>query len=211
MKFRFKQSSQVQPTLKALHRNRRRNGQGLVEFALIAPILLMTLFAIVDFSWVVFNYAGLFNGLREATRYGSVPGFGPTKQYMDCAGLRNIVAGQAGWSGIANDPTGIAIKYDDGRPSPIPGTSPAITLPSTTAYCGTVGSPTTISLEGSYSPPTGGCSTCRTTANPVQNGDRIVITLTTNVHFLTPFLNTMVPGGFPFSITGARTVFPSGV
>ena len=47
-------------------------GQGLVEFALVAVFLLLTMFAIIDFSRVFFGYATMANGVREGARYAVV-------------------------------------------------------------------------------------------------------------------------------------------
>src|SRR5439155_17951438 len=82
---------------------RKSKAQGLLEFALILPILLMVLFGIIDMGWIAFNFSQVYNATREATRYGSVPGFPPTGgqyQYLDCAAIRNRLVAQAGFSGI---------------------------------------------------------------------------------------------------------------
>lgn len=47
-------------------------GQGLVEFALILPLLLLILMGMIDFGRVLFIYANLFNAAREASRYAIV-------------------------------------------------------------------------------------------------------------------------------------------
>ena len=47
-------------------------GQGLVEFALVALFVLLTLFAIIDFARVFFGYATMANGVREGARYAVV-------------------------------------------------------------------------------------------------------------------------------------------
>ena len=47
-------------------------GQGLVEFALVALFLLLTMFAIIDFARVFFGYATMANGVREGARYAVV-------------------------------------------------------------------------------------------------------------------------------------------
>jgi len=49
-----------------------RRGQSLVEFALIAPLLLALLFVIVELGIVFSIYLGLTNSAREAARTGSV-------------------------------------------------------------------------------------------------------------------------------------------
>jgi Flp pilus assembly protein TadG len=57
-------------------------GQGLVEFALVALFLLLTVFAIIDFSRVFFGYATMSNGVREGARYAIV-------QPSDEAGIKD--------------------------------------------------------------------------------------------------------------------------
>jgi Flp pilus assembly protein TadG len=47
-------------------------GQGLVEFALVALFLLLVMFAIIDFARVFFGYATMANGVREGARYAVV-------------------------------------------------------------------------------------------------------------------------------------------
>jgi len=48
------------------------SGQGLIEFALVALFVLLTLFAIIDFARVFFGYATMSNGVREGARYAVV-------------------------------------------------------------------------------------------------------------------------------------------
>src|SRR5579859_6767619 len=95
-------------------RSRKKpNAQGLVEFALIAPILLLVLFGLIDFGWMVFNFSQLDNSMRESVRYGSVIGLGATDQIKDCAGIYNKLAQLAGYSRI--DQTKVHIWYDYGK------------------------------------------------------------------------------------------------
>ena len=47
-------------------------GQGVVEFALVALFLLLTMFAIIDFARVFYGYATMANGVREGARYAVV-------------------------------------------------------------------------------------------------------------------------------------------
>jgi hypothetical protein len=51
---------------------RRERGQGLVEFALVLPALLLTLMGIADFGRLFAVYSNLFNAAREGARYGLV-------------------------------------------------------------------------------------------------------------------------------------------
>lgn len=47
-------------------------GQGLVEFALVLPILLLILVAVVDFGWFIFVKTNLNNAAREGARVYAV-------------------------------------------------------------------------------------------------------------------------------------------
>jgi Flp pilus assembly protein TadG len=54
--------------------SRRRRGQALVEFVLVAPIFFLLLFAIIDFGRYVYYVQILNNAAREGTRYAIVHG-----------------------------------------------------------------------------------------------------------------------------------------
>jgi uncharacterized repeat protein (TIGR01451 family) len=47
-------------------------GQGLVEFALILPVLLLVMLGTIEFGYVFTVYSGMFNAAREGTRYGAI-------------------------------------------------------------------------------------------------------------------------------------------
>ncbi|MEA2607169.1 MAG: TadE-like protein [Chloroflexota bacterium] len=53
-------------------RNRRTRGQALVEFALVIPIFLLLVFAIIDTSRYVYTGNALNEAAREAARQGTV-------------------------------------------------------------------------------------------------------------------------------------------
>ncbi|MCK4316567.1 MAG: thrombospondin type 3 repeat-containing protein, partial [Anaerolineae bacterium] len=57
---------------RTLSLRRCSRGQGLVEFALILPLLLLLMLGIIEFGYVFAAYSGLFNAAREGTRYGVV-------------------------------------------------------------------------------------------------------------------------------------------
>jgi Flp pilus assembly protein TadG len=48
---------------------RGENGQAMVEFALILPILILILCGIIDFGWIFGNQVVLSNATRESARY----------------------------------------------------------------------------------------------------------------------------------------------
>jgi Flp pilus assembly protein TadG len=52
-------------------RVRHQRGQALPEFALIAPVLFLILFAVIQFGFLLGGQIGFTNGVREAARYAS--------------------------------------------------------------------------------------------------------------------------------------------
>jgi TadE-like protein len=59
----------------------RERGQALVEFALVAPILVLILVAIFQFAYVLETQIGLTNALREAARRAAAAP-GPTSGWV---------------------------------------------------------------------------------------------------------------------------------
>jgi hypothetical protein len=55
---------------------RDERGQGLVEFALILPVLLLILVGILEFGSIYSSVISMRQGVREAGRQGSVANFG---------------------------------------------------------------------------------------------------------------------------------------
>lgn len=53
---------------------RSSRGQSLLEFALVLPVFLVMVFAIIDMGRVIWAYDNLGNAAREGTRYASVHG-----------------------------------------------------------------------------------------------------------------------------------------
>ncbi len=55
-------------------RRHATQGQALVEFALIAPLLFLLLFGIIQFGFLLAGQVGMTNAAREAARYASPVG-----------------------------------------------------------------------------------------------------------------------------------------
>jgi Flp pilus assembly protein TadG len=58
--------------LRTARRSSRRNGQGLVEFALVLPILLLVLFGVIDLGRAVYAYSTITNSARTGSRVAIV-------------------------------------------------------------------------------------------------------------------------------------------
>lgn len=53
-------------------RKRGREGQALVEFALVLPILVVLLLGLIEFGFLLYNQQVITNASREGARYGIV-------------------------------------------------------------------------------------------------------------------------------------------
>ena len=51
---------------------KKEEGQAMVEFALVLPLLLVLLFGIIDFGWLFYNKIAINNASREGARYAVV-------------------------------------------------------------------------------------------------------------------------------------------
>ncbi len=105
--------------------NKQERAQGLVEFALVLPLLLLVMFALIEFGRLLFIYSVVFTSSREAARYGSAAGdvgnFIP--HYRHCDGMRSAAKRVGTWAGVADG--NISINYDDGDPAHAFGNCPA--------------------------------------------------------------------------------------
>ncbi|HSR31116.1 MAG TPA: TadE family protein [Anaerolineae bacterium] len=64
--------SKIWPARKGKARVRRERGQSLVETAVVFPILLLLVAAVVDFGRAFDAYIVLTNAVREGARYGTL-------------------------------------------------------------------------------------------------------------------------------------------
>lgn len=87
---------------KSMHNER---GQGLVEFALITPLLLLLLLGTIDLGRTFFIYSEVSNAVREATRFGSVNPY-------DCEPIKQRAG--AALNMIDIDALNLTISFDHG-------------------------------------------------------------------------------------------------
>ncbi len=158
----------------------RESAQGMVEFALVLPILLLVILGIFAFGHMFFAYTSIVSASREAARFGAVVGVSGsgTLRYRDCAGIRDSAENIGKYVGVEavettdgfeGDDPGIFIGYDGG-----PNTSVYDTCP-----------------EGGLGP------------NNVDLGDRILVRVSIDYEPIVPLLN--LPS-FPLTATSARTI-----
>lgn len=82
-------------------RNARERGQGLVEFALILPLVVLMFFGIIQFGFTLGGHIALVNAVREATRYASTSpvNSNPTTQITNA--VARAVPGYTGTATVA--------------------------------------------------------------------------------------------------------------
>jgi len=79
---------------KLIHKNKKlkgERGQAMVEFAMIVPIFLLLVFAIVDFGMGLYSWITVTNAAREGARIGAVGADSTTitQRVRDTAGSLN--------------------------------------------------------------------------------------------------------------------------
>jgi hypothetical protein len=89
-------------------------GQGIVEFALVLPLLLLLVFGIIEAGRLLFIYSAVLSSSREAARYGSAAGeiTGYVPYYGDCDGIRSAAMRIGRFAGVSA--TDVSISYDHG-------------------------------------------------------------------------------------------------
>ena len=170
-------------------------GQGLVEFALILPILLILVLGIFDFGRVLTTYAMTSNAVRDALRKAEIIGFEPERgsvpPYRDCALMLNTIR-SAFWIAVANEGD-LTIRYLEATKDTGQGEDPWDENLKELGKCDLSvpnPAPFTADLES---------------GDPLENGDILEITLRTEVAFMTPILSAMMPV-MPINFTGQRTI-----
>ena len=88
----------------------RSRGQGLAEFALVVPMLLLLLFGTIQVGITYGGYNGLINSVREAARYGSVC-VGPVANCGTLTATHLIQGIQTGVFGYKSGSQGARVTY----------------------------------------------------------------------------------------------------
>jgi hypothetical protein len=94
-------------------KSKNESAQGMVEFALILPILLMIVLGVIEFGRLLFFYSSVTSASREGARYGSAVGnVNGVPRHSDCVGIRDAALKAGVFAGVEADD--ISIQYDDG-------------------------------------------------------------------------------------------------
>lgn len=100
-------------SLRIFSKHRRDRAQGMVEFALVLPLLLLVVLGVIEVGRLFVIYASVATASREAARYASAAGSntpGGTPYYLDCAGIQAAARRVTVLAGL----TAINIRYDHG-------------------------------------------------------------------------------------------------
>lgn len=95
---------------------RRRNherGATLVEFAVVAPLLFLLLFGVIEFGRAIATYTAVTTAAREAARFATTigeEGVDP-RPYQDCDGIREAAFAKTPL--LNRDNTIVSIAYND--------------------------------------------------------------------------------------------------
>ena len=163
---------------------RKYAGQGMVEFALALPILLLVVYGLLETGRLLFIYSSTVTAARQAVRYGSTIGTNDSgiPFYRDCSGI-NDAANRVGFINSFND---INITYDRG-----PGGTNGVAIPGVNP-----------------DPTVDTCSSMND--NTLQNGDRIKVQVSAE---WAPIISVsrLIPSFQSFTITSAaeRTILTS--
>ena len=105
--------------MKAFSTNRvkKSRGQTMVEFALVLPMLLVTMYGVMEFGRLLFIYVTTTSASREAARYASGVELENrsgvlVERYRDCVGIREAAKETGLLAGITD--ADIDIRYDLG-------------------------------------------------------------------------------------------------
>ncbi len=81
----------------------KQAAQGMVEFALVLPILLLVILGIFAFGHVFFAYSSVVSASREAARWGSAVGAADSflPRYEDCNSIRAAAVRVGAFAGVS--------------------------------------------------------------------------------------------------------------
>jgi hypothetical protein len=104
------------PNILRIIKKTEQRGQGLVEFALVLPLLLLLVWGVIEFGRILYIYTEVSNAAREAVRYGVARGrddpFFEGPNYLNCDGIKRAARSTAVLTGLPDGD--FEIGYDHG-------------------------------------------------------------------------------------------------
>ena len=132
-------------------RSGEERGATLLEFALVAPMLFLLLFGVIEFARLVTAYTAVWTGAREAARYATTVGDNGAgvPRYLDCVGIRDAARDKVVVVDIAD--TDVSVVYYDLAQVPVADCDPDdVTLPDPDATLVSSGSRVEVTVRGSF-------------------------------------------------------------
>jgi Flp pilus assembly protein TadG len=117
--------------LRRISRNNYQQGQGLLEFALVLPILLLVVFGVLDLGRIFFATINLTNAAREGVRYLTLHPDDVTNPGGTFKGSKTAAVDEANYGGIPislGDVTVSCSKTDPGSDYCDSGTPATVTV-----------------------------------------------------------------------------------
>lgn len=120
-----------------------------MEFAVLAPLLFVLLFGIIEFARLGFAFTEVWSAAREGARYATTVGdSGGTvgvPNYVDCAGIRDSALHLVVTQALAS--TDIAVTYRDASGSVLADCDPSTGTIPDPSTAGTIDSSTRIEVS----------------------------------------------------------------
>ncbi len=181
-----------------LHRNKpRTKAQGMVEFALALPILLLLVLGIIEFARLMLTYSAVYSASREAARYalGEEPSVNGLPHYRDCDQIRANGVRVGSFGGVETQDFKIGFDRKGFYETALTPSQILDSLPSDDLCSGSQYIPTHIDLKD---PPEKHPS--------LSTGDRILVRVRTHFDPIVPIVNVF-SNGFDVESTTARTFY----
>jgi Flp pilus assembly protein TadG len=105
-------------------------GASLVEFAVVAPLLFLLLFGVIEFARLGHGFTTVWTAAREGARYATTVGDNDSDglpNYLDCASITEAALAKViGMSLASSD---VSITFSDVAGVPVADCEPATSLP----------------------------------------------------------------------------------
>jgi len=166
-----------------------KNGQSMVEMAMIAPFLVMILLLLIDFGRAAYDYATLAGAAREGARAAITTGNGrPDNNRVIGAVEQNGIGLSLNSGTCVNDP---------------PPASPAMPANTGLVYVGAGSGNTTTNAPAGQAP--AGAGVCGAVVPSYAGHYALTVTIKYNFQPLTPFGSQFFPSGIVMTVTSTMS------
>lgn len=171
-------------TLRRFIRQRGERSQAMTEFALVAPVLLLMTFGIIDFGRALYFYSAAGNAAREAARVG-LKASSPLPTNAD---IKSNAAVHMPGASVLVPPSGCYNGPIPAGPPPAGSAWIFITQPNIPTGGAPISSPPPNAPGGEQPQAAGTCSAI----NPAVGNQRLQVTLVYNFVPVTPLVSNVI-------------------